>query len=504
VRRIPVVVLLFAALPALAATLPALPASADALFDGRRPAAAVDLSAQSSADVGLDAWLENERGVALQKMEADISPAGAAPGSVAASPSHANPNYWYNWRRDAALTMDEIVTLYGQASDPDQKAAYGKMLDDYASFVHTEQTDKTLTGLGEPKFNMDGTAFNDPWGRPQDDAPAEEASTLIDYAAALLKAGQTAKAKALYGDFATGIKGDLEYVSHHWPETSFDVWEEVKAHHFDTQMAQRTALLEGAWLADQLGDPAAAAWYRRQAAALDAMLAAHWDPKNGYIDSALDQDAGLGYKGSDLDSAVILGAIHRRALDGTVESPSQLAEFAPTDPRVLATAEALKAKFRAEYPINASNPGVAIGRYPEDQYMGGNPWVLLTAAYAQLEYMAAADFLSEGSIPVQAADLSFFQDLLSDPADKAALKAGLTLSSGDALFGKLIDALAADGDLELACVRAHANPDGSLSEQIDKNSGYMTSAADLTWNYASFLTALQARDALAAARANKS
>jgi len=472
--------------------------SARALFDG---SANLRDAVSDSPLNGLDAWLASERGIALQKMEADISPAGARPGSVAASPSHANPNYWYNWRRDAALTMDEVVALYDQEQDPDQKAAYGKMLNDYASFVRTEQTDKTLTGLGEPKFNMDGTAFNDPWGRPQDDAPAEEASSLIDYASALLRAGRIDQAKALYGDFATGIKGDLEYVSHHWQETSFDVWEEVKAHHFDTQMAQRTALLEGAWLADQLNDPLAAKWYRAQAGALDAAISAHWDPNNGYIDSALDQDGGLDYKSSDLDAAVILGAIHRRALDGTVETSSQRQFFAPTDPRVLATAEALKVKFRGEYPINASNPGVAIGRYPEDAYMGGNPWVLLTAAYAQMEYMAASGFLSAGSISIQSADLSFFQDLLSDPDDKAALKAGSVLNSGDALFGKLIDGLAHDGDLELACVRAHASPDGSLSEQINKTTGYMTSAADLTWNYAGMLTALQARDALEAQRA---
>jgi hypothetical protein len=31
---------------------------------------------------------------------------------------------------------------------------------------------------------------------------------------------------------------------------------------------------------------------------------------------------------------------------------------------------------------------------------------------------------------------------------------------------------------------------------MDRDSGYMTSARDLTWNYASLLSALEARDAL--------
>ena len=35
------------------------------------------------------------------------------------------------------------------------------------------------TGLGEPKFNVDETAFTGSWGRPQRDGPALRATTLI-------------------------------------------------------------------------------------------------------------------------------------------------------------------------------------------------------------------------------------------------------------------------------------------------------------------------------------
>ena len=43
-------------------------------------------------------------------------------------------------------------------------------------------------------------------------------------------------------------------------------------------------------------------------------------------------------------------------------------------------------------------------------------------------------------------------------------------------------------------VQLHTNPDGSMSEQIDRFSGYMSSARDLTWNYAALFTATWARD----------
>ncbi len=471
------------------------PASLDALFDGTKPlgtgkdAVVVVPRAKSES---LDAWLVSERSVALQKMLANVSPAGAAPGSVAASPSKQDPDYWYNWKRDAALTMSELVRLYQSSSGP-AKQDYLKKLNDYAAFARREQTAPSQAGIGEPKGNMDGSVFTGPWGRPQDDGPAEEAGTLIALARERLSQGDKDGARALYGDFGAGIKGDLEYVSHRWGQTSFDVWEEVKAHHFDTEMAQRRALLEGAWLADSLGDPGAASWYREQSQGLEAAIERHWDSARGYIVAALGRDGGLDYKSSGLDSAVILGVIHVQPVDAAVMTRAQLDFFGPTDPRVLATAQAIADAFHAEYPLNQKQgPGTAIGRYPEDKYFGGNPWVLNTNAFAELYYDAAARFISDGAIRVEAEDLNFFRGILKDDS----LKPGTVVSSGDPLFSKIIAGLKAGGDDYLGVVRAHANPDGSLSEQIDKNSGTMTSARDLTWNYASLLTAAQARDAL--------
>jgi glucoamylase len=36
-------------------------------------------------------------------------------------------------------------------------------------------------GLGEPKYNVDMTAFTGAWGRPQRDGPALRATALIDF-----------------------------------------------------------------------------------------------------------------------------------------------------------------------------------------------------------------------------------------------------------------------------------------------------------------------------------
>jgi GH15 family glucan-1,4-alpha-glucosidase len=82
--------------------------------------------------------------------------------------------------------------------------------------------------------------------------------------------------------------------------------------------------------------------------------------------------------------------------------------------------------------------------------LGGNPWVISTLAAAEYFYRLAK------------------------------------LSKSKTLFER--------GDQFLARVRYHANPDGSLSEQIDRNTGFMRSARDLSWNYGAFLTAYFRRE----------
>jgi glucoamylase len=162
---------------------------------------------------------------------------------------------------------------------------------------------------------------------------------------------------------------------------------------------------------------------------------------------------------------LLLSAIHRRPIDDAIMSSADAAQFSVTDKRVLATAQALRAAFKAQYAVNGrpGEPGVAIGRYPEDSYYGGNPWFLITAGFAQLDYMAGSEFARRGDMPIDSEDLAFFRELL-DPADQDLLHAGSTVKKSEPLFGKLISGLRAQGDSYLAEVRAHAGADGSLSE----------------------------------------
>lgn len=69
------------------------------------------------------------------------------------------------------------------------------------------------------RFNKDGSSYTGAWGRPQNDGPAERASTFIQIAEAL-------KDNSSFVDdtLKPAIQRDLDYVSSLWSETCFDLW----------------------------------------------------------------------------------------------------------------------------------------------------------------------------------------------------------------------------------------------------------------------------------------
>jgi glucoamylase len=410
--------------------------------------------------MSLDDWIDFESTVSSAKLLESVSRNDAAPGAVIASPSHSTPDYYYHWVRDGAITMNVLVNMYRQTQDPTQKDMLLQKLQSYVTFSRSNQTANTLTGLGEPKFFVDGTPWSGDWGRPQNDGPALRAITLSNLANSLLDAGQSAYvSKSLYDaqtPSQTVIKNDLEYVAAHWSDLSFDLWEEVLADHFFTRMVQRKALIDGAALARRLGDQGSSDWYLRQAQAIEASIKQFFPQGSGYILTSLNiAPKYVGRKPSNLDVASLLGMLHGNTDDGF---------FAVSSPQGIGTMGALVKAFVQKYPVNnvASYPGAAIGRYVEDKYdgnlfQGGNPWVLATLAMAQAYYQVAID----------------------------------TAGSNDVSTN--YDQLMQTGDTFMQRVQLHANSDGSLSEQINSYTGYMTSARDLTWNYAAFFEALWTR-----------
>lgn len=368
------------------------------------------------------------------------------PGMVVASPSRSNPDYYYDWVRDTALTYRALVDYYELRKDSKIK----KMIFTWIDAETYRQNQPTFTGLGEPKYMIDGSGYKGGWGRPQNDGPALRAITMIKFARLMLAEGnQDFVLKKLYHGVIPAdspIKKDLEYTAHHWREPSFELWEEEMGMHFYTLLSQFTALQEGAKLATELGDGGAADFYNQEARLIAQFLNSQFvDSQIGIKATIRKVNGGLGYKDSNIDVAPLLALLHN--------SPYQKIFTFKSAP-VKKYIDTLTQTFKNLYGINKAYPelGVAIGRYPEDRYDGykttgtGNPWFLSTIG------------LGEYYCQIRNEARSFRID---DMVEK-----------------------------QFARVLFHSDRQGSLSEQFNHESGHMQGAIELTWSHNAFMTAM--------------
>lgn len=216
-------------------------------------------------------------------------------------------------------------------------------------------------GLGEPKFNVNETAYTGNWGRPQRDGPALRATALIAYAKHLLATGQTSIVTDLIWPIA---QNDLSYTAQYWNQTGFDLWEEIKGSSFFTVAASHRALIEGNALAAQIGRTCSGC--SSQAPQILCFLQTFWTGQ--YVDSNINVNDGR--SGKDINS--VLTSIHN--FDPAASCDDRT--FQPCASRALANHKQLVDSFRSKYSINSgSGPGkaIAIGRYSEDVYYNGNP-----------------------------------------------------------------------------------------------------------------------------------
>jgi len=170
----------------------------------------------------LTSFIAAERAIALQGALNNIGPNGSAvPGAgagfVVASPSKVNPDCkfflilnsyglklmksdFYTWTRDSALTLKMLIDEFILGNTA--------LLPTIWDYVHAQAKLQTVSnpsgtflpeglGLGEPKFQVDGTRFNGAWGRPQRDGPALRAIALMTFSNWLIDNGQKSTAKTI-------------------------------------------------------------------------------------------------------------------------------------------------------------------------------------------------------------------------------------------------------------------------------------------------------------------
>jgi glucoamylase len=434
----------------------------------------------------LEAWIEREYRVAAKALLRSMSATRLIrtrkafgqtivpkEGSILASPALASydpdPDYFFHWIRDAAVAIDALRILIERGDVPNKSVS---LFDAYLRFslalrdlsgpgllacgdvrdrvepgalqyVRADTELRAVEGervFGEARYNPDGTLDIIRWPRPQNDGPALRALTLLRYWPRLLPAETRQRMREL-------LLLDLDFTERHWHEPCFDIWEEEQGFHFYTRLVQHVALAGGASWAASVREAGRTQRYRAGATSLQAAVREHWSEADGFYRSRLP-GTGLTRR-KFLDAAVILAVVHARVGTGA---------FSVLDPHVAQTVHALEGLFATTYPINAAEPaepGPAIGRYAGDTYYGGGPYYLTTLALAEFYYRLAA-------------------------AEKSSQQSTGALHKGDRI---------------LAMIRRFTPAAGELSEQFDASSGRQTSAKNLTWSYAAFITAIEARRA---------
>ena len=394
------------------------------------------------------------------------------------------------------------------------------IMEAYAQFSHGIQHtpnpsgtfEDNLSGLGEPKFNVDGSAFTGNWGRPQRDGPPLRAITLMRYMRAYNEshAELWAQRSHMFEDLYDArlpanstIKADLEYTSHYWREPGFDLWEEVNGMHFFTAIVQLRALREGRRVASLFADHGAARWYEDQAERLQReLLPRFWSEEKGHIVETLDSSR------SGLDCGILLGSIHGTTTEcSTNPLEAEQCEYAPYSDEILLSLLHLVRDQAFRYPINAKpvtvSPqddiselaGVGVGRYPEDGYDGyetiperGNPWFLCTSSISEVLYRTRLHLQKTGVLTVTERGLPFWNALIPSQHPSPG-----SYKKGNDVYEEAVRRLKSVGDAFLKVVRTHVDGEGSMSEQFDRGNGYMRGATDLTWSYGAFLQAVRAR-----------
>ena len=413
------------------------------------------------------------------------------PGSVVASPVLAaydpDPDYFFHWFRDSAIVVDALRTAPAEAIekrtavdrlrefvkfsrslrslDGRQLLRHGRFRDKIEpSFLQYVRPDAEIAevfgdaALAEARVNPDGTLDFTRWARPQNDGPALRVLALKRW-----RDAQPDLDKTLLPAVLELVVGDLDFVRSRAQKPCFDIWEEECGYHYYTQLVQAEALARGTEWLQQTGDAARARACRSAADELAPSLDAYWSAADGYYRSRTGVTGGVRERA--LDIAVILGVLHAGRAKGA---------HSVVDPRAQATLTALEDLFGTEYALNRKRPpdcGPAMGRYANDVYYGGNPWYLATLAAAEF-YFRLGIALESGADLAAASENARFRERLGAGSPKSAIERG---------------------DAFMRTVQTYTAASGDLSEQFDRTTGAQTSAKQLAWSYAAFLTAAASR-----------
>ncbi|KAI8844891.1 Six-hairpin glycosidase-like protein [Chytridium lagenaria] len=427
----------------------------------------------------------------------NISPAGTLKGMVVAAPKVQTSNqfYFFHWIRDASLVMDLVNNLY-----IDGDLSLEQVLFDHQVLTKNLQGRPALGGLGEAKYEVDGTPFSGPWCRPQKRwsriAGYFRPSLFIRFAKTYLaRGGSFSRIVAMYNSTATGIiKADLDYtVNNSYDTNGCDLWEETRGYHLFTQMMDRKALKEGAEFAAFLGDSASAAAYTRAAAGLDTFVRNYFNPSTQTLMTTLNA--------RQLDSAIALTAIHGYNNDGVYGPLTTVSSTPSTNSPKVSSLNTTLTRNPSVMPLDSPFPPLSVATTVTSTTASPppseTPGISAPTLVAETYYRAAIDYIKAGKIDVTSLNRPFITGDRPSGLQLGDIAIG-SYAKGTPVFNAIIGALQFVADTFVRRAKNHGAADFRFGEQYLRNDGTPTGlgVTDLTWSYSSFLTAWQAREEL--------
>ena len=293
---------------------------------------------------------------------------GGKKGMVIASTS-SDPPYRYHWVRDASLVMRVFIDLYKKT----KKDIYFIKIINYINNCAEIQEINTLTGLGEPKVNIDGSAYNDPWGRPQNDGPALRGLDMLRLYD-LLKESHKKIAECLILPI---IEKDLLYILENATVPCFDLWEEIIGWHFYTRVVQYKFLKEIYKVKFEISEKII----------LPDSLEKHMKYIHDHLLHHIETDhiiSSFDTNGNVIrrdDASILLAVCH-------IDFDPEFIKIISVE-RLLKTCFNLEKIFRKKYDLNNN---CLIGRYENDKYYDGQAWIICSLALAQIFfYLSSVD-----------------------------------------------------------------------------------------------------------------
>ncbi len=404
----------------------------------------------------------------------NILPNGAIVASPAKGERPGEPDYWFVWQRDAGYTLLGLIDWarsapFGLATEPMRQA-----INSYLGFLTQCQASGNL---GASRYTVEGRPVTG-YGNPQLDGPAIGVlamTSLLD-------------PRPIYAQ----IRAALGYLL--TPEGQgpcYDAWELVYGRILYTLLLKRKAFRAGAHLALVLTESADMRCYQDEAARLEEEIQAFIAAPRGYLVSNQEPADPWLATLSGLDVAALAAV-----LTGWDANDAFLNL---THPAVMGTVLALEDAFAPLYAVNRAwlatgHAGMGWGRFPEDANdgfgsTGGNPWPLATLWAAQYCYRLAEKLATGGPLAItDERQARYFNRVVGH--EIASVGGQL---AGQQVLIDLLPALRRRGDGYVQFVLAHQPLDGSVTEQINRDSGQPQGARDLTWAMSELLNTLAMR-----------